>query len=350
MPVLNTNLSKPRLDKTIPLGFVYDTWLRVYLYLGMALALQGNDRSFEILAALFEILEKNKIDDEVLICKAKLTLAYANTMKGNFKTSQEVLSDIANIVGAEYLLNPANLNSARADIINYYNIINILNNFFRKDFNNIKESLFNAAKFASDTSNEFLKNIFRTFLGKYFYDTKQAKHAIEVYNEQITYFANNKMALGALLTWYFISEATMVTEDPKNAIDIALQTLDIAQNPRINNSFFIVLLKILLAKAYMEISDYETAKINLESGMVLAKKYSMNDLLSKIYLLYGKYYQDLGSINSQNQQEYLKGSAKMYDNAMNIVLQDTCNPYMRDRIEQQKNLLLSYCEIHNLNL
>lgn len=350
MPVLNTNLSKPRLDKTIPLGFVYDTWLRVYLYLGMALALQGNDRSFEILAALFEILEKNKIDDEGLICKAKLTLAYANTMKGNFKTSQEVLSDIANIVGAEYLLNPANLNSARADIINYYNIINILNNFFRKDFNNIKESLFNAAKFASDTSNEFLKNIFRTFLGKYFYDTKQAKHAIEVYNEQITYFANNKMALGALLTWYFISEATMVTEDPKNAIDIALQTLDIAQNPRINNSFFIVLLKILLAKAYMEISDYETAKINLESGMVLAKKYSMNDLLSKIYLLYGKYYQDLGSINSQNQQEYLKGSAKMYDNAMNIVLQDTCNPYMRDRIEQQKNLLLSYCEIHNLNL
>ena len=46
-----------------------------------------------------------------------------------------------------------------------------------------------------------------------------------------------KRAMGALLTWYFIAEATMVTENPKNCIEIASQALDIAQNPRINNYF-----------------------------------------------------------------------------------------------------------------
>lgn len=349
MPVLNTYLSKPQKEKTIPIGFIYDTWLRVYYYLAAALALQGNDRSFEILTLLFEIIDRNKIDDEELICKAKLVLAYANSMKGNFKSSVEVLQDINNRYSVK-LCTPEALNSEKSNIITIYNIINTINKLIKKEYTNIQTDLFEAVKFANDTGNEFAKNIFKTFLGKYFYDSKQAKHAIEIYNEQITYFANKKIALGALLNWYFIAEATMITENPKNAIDIALQTLDIAQNPRINNSYFIVLLKILLAKAYMKLSDYETARINIESGLALAKKYNMNDLLSKIYLLYGKYYQDLGSIQSQNQLEYLKGSAKMYDKAMDIVIKDTCNPNQRDKIENQKKLLLSYCEIHNINI
>lgn len=349
MPVLNTNLSKPRLDKTIPLGFLYDTWLRTHLALATALALQGKDRAFEVLTVLFEIIDKHKINDEELICQAKLALAYANTIKGNFKTSQEVLADITNRLGLEYT-NVDNLNSNGAELIHYYNLISIINKFFKKDFDELQESLFNSAKAASDTGNEFLKNIFKTFLGKIFYENKQAKHAIKIYNEQVTYFANKKMALGALLSWYLIAEATMVTENPKNAIEIAAQALEIAQNPRINNSFFIVLLKILLAKAYIEISDYETAKINIESAIILAKKYNMNDLLSRIYLLYGKYHQDIGTVQSQNQNEYLKCASKMYDKAMDIVITTTYNNYIREKIDEQKNLLQSYCSLNGFNI
>ena len=171
-----------------------------------------------------------------------------------------------------------------------------------------------------------------------------------IYNEQVTYFANKKMAMGALLTWYFIAEATMVTENPKNCIEIASQALDIAQNPRINNTFFIVLLKILLAKAYMELSDYESAKINLESAAILTKKYNMNDLTSKIYFLYGNYYLDLGNVQSQNQLEYLKGSAKMYDKAMEIVIKITKNSYLREKINNKKSILTAYCSSNGLNI
>ena len=91
MPILNEYLSKPKSKMPIPIGLVYDTWVRTNLELTNALSLQGNDRCFEILAKLFDIIEKHKIEDQLLICKAKLILAFANTMKGDFATSQELL-------------------------------------------------------------------------------------------------------------------------------------------------------------------------------------------------------------------------------------------------------------------
>ena len=342
LPVLNTHLTKPRLDKTIPLGFVYDTWLLVNLNLAAALALQGNDRSFEILTMLFEVIDKQHISDMDLICRANLILAFANTLKGNFATSNEVLTDLARRCGNDL--------NERYDAVTAYNLISIINKVLQRDYAQIQQDLFEAVRFANDTGSEFAKHIFKTFLGKLFCDSKQAKRAVDIYNGEVTWFADKKMALGALLAWYLIAEATIITESVKNAVDIASQALEIAQNPRINNVFFIVLLKTLLAKAYIELSDYETARINLEAAMITAKKYNMNDLLSKIYLQYGKYYQELGSVQSQQQQEYLKGASKMLDKAMEIVVTTTRNTYVKEQVEEQKNILAAYCQTNGFSL
>jgi tetratricopeptide (TPR) repeat protein len=210
--------------------------------------------------------------------------------------------------------------------------------------------LFEATIVASDTGNEYAKNIFKTLLGKIFYETKQAKRAVEIYNEEVTFFANKKLAMGALLAWYLIAEATIITESPKNALEIATQALEIAQNPRINNAYFIVLLKILLAKIHTELSDYESSKIDLESAIILAKKYEMNDLMSRIYFIYGKQYQDLGTVQGSNQAEYLKGASKMYKKALEIVLTQTRNTYIKAKIEDQTNLLMSYCSLNGFNI
>lgn len=349
MPVINSHISKPRLNKAIPMGFLYDTWIRVYLALATALALQGNDRSFEILDILFTIIDRHKIKDENFICKVKLVLAWANTMKGNFIKSQEVLSDIRSCLGSEFL-DINTINSEKADIINYYHLVEVVNKFHKKEFDGIKEALFDSTIFAGDTGNEFVKNIFKTLLGKILYENKQAKRAVEIYNEEVTFFANKKLAIGALLAWYLISEATIVTENAKNAVEIATQALEIAQNPRINNSYFIVLLKILLAKAHMELSDYESAKIDLESAVIIAKKYNMNDLMSKIYFLSGKQNQDLGTIQGANQIEYLKGASKMYKKALDIVLTTTRNTYIKTKIEEQTNILMSYCSLNGFSI
>jgi hypothetical protein len=349
LPILEANIANPRLSKIIPLGFIYDTWLRVYLCLATALALQGNDRSFEVLAFLFEALEKHRVNDVIFSCNAKLVLAYANTMKGNFGTSYELLSNVVASLGIDFS-DTNNLNSANAEIINIYNLINVINDIMTHKFDNLREKLFESAIFAGDTEQEYFKNIFKTFLGKLFYESQQAKHAVSVYNEQVTFFANNKLAMGALIAWYLIAQATMITENPKNALEIASQALEIAQNPKINNIFFIVQLKILLAKAYNELADFETAKINLESALILAKKYNMNDLLSKIYFNYGNYYQDMAQIPTQTKQEYLKGAKKMYDNALDLVIKNTKNTYLKEKIEAKSAQLQMYCQTNGFEI
>jgi len=349
LPVLTSHISKPRLNKSIPPGFLYDTWLRVYASLAIALAMQGNDRAFEVLTYVFDVIDKYRISDANLTCRLKLALAYANTMKGNFITSKEVLSDVANRLGVAYN-DTEDLDEAKAQFTNYFDLIETVNNFLLKDYDGLQENLLEYVMFANNTGDEFSKNMFKAMLGKLFCDSKQAKHAIEIYNEQVTYFANKKYALGALLCWYLIAEATIIAETPKKAVDIAMQALEIAQNPRINNLFFIVLLKIVIAKAEIELSDYETAKINLESALLLAKKYNMNDLLSKIYYIYANYYFEIGSVQSQKQLEYLRGASTMYEKALDIIVKTTKNTTLKDKITLKKETLMDYCNKNSLPL
>ena len=73
---------------------------------------------------------------------------------------------------------------------------------------------------------KFYKNIFKTLLGKFISDSNQTKPALDIYNEQITYFAEKKLAFGALLAWYLIAETTMISESKKSAIDIAQKALE----------------------------------------------------------------------------------------------------------------------------
>lgn len=349
LPVLNSYIAKPRLNKSIPQGFLYDTWLRVYASLAVALAIQGNDRSFEVLTYAFDVIDKHRISDVSLRCRLKLALAYANTMKGNFITSKELLSDVANSLGVAYD-NTDDMDEVKAQFTNIFDLIEAMNSFLLKEYDGLQENLFEYVMFANNTGDEFSKNIFKAMLGKLFCDSKQAKHAIEIYNEQVTYFANKKYATGALLCWYLIAEATIIAETPKKAVEVAMQALEIAQNPRINNLFFIVLLKIVIAKAEIERSDYETAKIHLESALLLAKKYNMNDLLSKIYYIYANYYFELGSVQSQKQLEYLRGASTMYDKALDIIIKITKNTGLKDKIELKKENLMDYCNKNSLPL
>ena len=76
----------------------------------------------------------------------------------------------------------------------------------------------------------------------------------------------------------------------------------------------------------------------------------MNDLMSKIYFLSGKQNQDLGTIQGANQIEYLKGASKMYKKAFDIVLTTTRNTYMKTKIEEQTNILMSYCSLNGFSI
>lgn len=337
MPVLDLYLSKKQ-KCSYSLGFLYETWLKTYLILANALVLQGNDRSFEILTILFDIIERNKIEDELFICKCKLTLAFADTMKGNLKESDKMLEEILKLYKENVMDN---------ETILKWNFINIVNNFFKKRYAGMQEDLFQIVTFANNNGDNFTKNILKTLLGKIFKDGGNSKQAIEIYNEQITYFAKEKMALGALLTWFLIADATLDTDGAKNAMEIAEQALEVAKNPKIDNYFFIVLLKTVIAKCCITLSDFETAKINIENAIMIAKKFSMKDILSRLYILYGKYFQELGLVKSPMQNEYLTGAEKMYEQA-SVLIHETYNKSVYTELHKARKSLETFCCINNI--
>ena len=230
-----------------------------------------------------------------------------------------------------------------------WNFINIINNFFQKQYDGIQEDLFQIVTFANNNGDNFTKNILKTLLGKVLKDNDNVKQAIEIYNDQIAYFAKEKMAVGALLTWFLIADATLITDGAQSAMEIGEQALEVAQNPKIDSYFFTVLLKMVIAKCAITTSDFETAKIHLENAISLAKKFNMNDLLSRLYILYGKYFQELGLVKSAEQIEYLQNAEKMYKNAEELIAK-TKNKYILKELRQSGKSLTTFCVMNNIKI
>lgn len=339
LPVFDTYISsKPH--KNIPLKSLYKAWLQTYLSLANALIFQGNNRSFQVLSTLFEIFQKNNFDDQVFICKTKLALALANTIKGDVESSEKLLEEIIKFYKMSFMDN---------DAISRWNLINILNSFMHKKYSGLKEELFQVASFANNINDNFTKNILKTLLGKLFKDEENAKHAIEIYDEQITYFAKEKIALGALLTWYLIADAKLVAEGPASALEIAQKALDVAQNPKINNYMFIVLFNKIMAEAYMVQSEYELAKVHIEKSVLIARKFELFNLMSDLYLLYGKYLQDIALVQKETKVDYAIGASKMYKKAY-LIAQGIKNDYLLAQVDKARGVLNSFCQLNGITL
>lgn len=339
LPVLGEILKKSDYRREdIPIEFVAETFLKVYLILAEALVLQGNSRAFEVLNYLFDTMAKNSVQDTDFICKCRLTLAQANSIKGDYAASEKLLNEIIEQSDSEAI---------SEECVLKWNFVNIFNNFMRFKFKDMQEELFEIVMSADNLGDDFTKNIMKTMLGNLFKHQGKLAEAGKIYNEQIAYFSKEKMAFGALLTWYLIADATLLKEGPYTAKDIAEQALDVAQNPKIDNYFFGVLLRIVLAKSFIGISDYESAKMYLEEAIKIAQKYGMNDLLSRLYLLYGKCLHDLGLNTSEEQIKYLKSSAKMYDMATKLVRQ-TKNTSVLVKIEDAKRSLHRFLATNNI--
>ena len=331
MPVFDEILSQEYTREDVPLAFVVESWLKAYLLLAEALIMQGDDRSFEVLTKLFDIIDRYNIQDDDFSYKCKLALAQANTMKGDYTTSDKILEELMTM--------HERINMSDSSIVKW-NYINIMNNLMRHKYKDIQDDLFHTVTYATNCGDNFTKNIMKSLLGKVLKDNDKTNKSMDIYNEQIAYFSKEKMAIGALLTWYLIADAKLFDE-PKEAADIAEKALDVAQNPKIDNYFFGVLLRIVMAKANFALSDLATAKIYITDAIEIAKKYGMNDLLCRLYLLYGKYFQEQGLKKSPEQAKYLEGAKKMYELAQNLFKQ-TRNTHVHIEIEEAKSVLKAF--------
>jgi len=340
MPVFDKYITNAKPHKNIPLPFLYEAWLQTWLSLANALIMQGNNRSFEILTTMFEIFKRNNFEEPLFICKTKLALAFANTMKGYVDASEEILGELIKVYKTDIMDNEA---------ISRWNLINVLNNFMQKKYSGLKEELFQVVTFANNINDNFTKNILKTMLGKLFKDEENAKRALEIYGEQVTYFSKEKNAIGALLTWYFIAEAKLISEGPEKSLEVSQKALEVAQSSKICNYFFIILFNKVIAEAFMAQAEYGFAKVHLEKAIMMARKFELLNLLSDLYLMYGKYLQDMALGNTDAQEDYVIGASKMYKKAL-LLAQGVKNSYLLAQIEKAKAVLNSFCQLNGITL
>ena len=218
-------------------------------------------------------------------------------------------------------------------IVSRWNFIDILNKFTKKDYNSLYTELFNVVAYANNVNDNFTKNILKTLLAKMFKDKNENKKALEILEEQVAYFAKEKIATGVLLAWYLIAETRLITNGTQFALDIATKALDIAQGPNINNYYFIALYNKLIGEIYMAKQDFDSAKVYLEKSIFI--------------LLYAKLYQELALPKSTLRSNYIKQALKMFQLAKNVSIAAT-HTYLQKNIKEELTILSSFCKLNGI--
>lgn len=340
MPVFEKYLARGKNVPVISIRGLYDIWLEIYFEFAEALTFQGDSRMFDIVRLIFDIIEKNQISDNLILCKAHLALALANTIKGDLKTSEKILDDI---------LKEYSLDSMDSFTISRWNFIDILNKFMSRDYDCLYTDLFNVVSYANNVNDNFTKNILKTLLAKMLKDKNETKKALEILEEQVAYFAKEKVATGVLLSWYLIADIKLVTSGTQFALDIATKALDIAQGPNINNYYFISLFNRLIGEIYMSKQDFESAKVYIEKSIFIAKQFSLENILVNDYILYAKFFQELALPKSTLRINYIKQSLKMFQQAKNLSIVQQ-HPHLQKRIKEELSILTSFCKLNGIIL
>lgn len=339
-PELEKVLNKGKDTPQISLKDLFDLWLDMYFDLAEALTFQGENRAFEVIQTLCEILEKNNNTEPIIMCKTYLLLALANTLKGDLTTSKRILEDI---------LKEYPLDSMSNFIVSRWNFIDILNKFYEKDYLQLQSELFNVVAYANNINDSFTKNILKTLLSRIFKNNNQTKKALEILEEQVSYFAKEKIATGVLLCWYMIAEIKMVTNGTQFALDIAAKALDIAQETNINNYYFIALFNKLIGEIYIAKQDFDSAKVYLEKSLFISKKFELEYIQFKAYMQCAKLYQELALPKTNSRNAYIKKALKIFQTAKNIPIVSNNNVFQKE-LKSELSVLTSFCKLNGINL
>lgn len=340
LPEIEKVLNKGKDLPQISIKELFELWLGMYQDLAEALTFQGDCRAFEIIQSICEILEKNNNTEPALLCKTYLLLALANTIKGDITTSKQILDD---------LLKEYQLDSMDSFIISRWNFVDVLNKFFERDYKTLQSELFNIVTFANNINDNFTKNILKTLLAKILKQNNQTKRALEILEEQVSYFAKEKIATGVLLCWYLIAEIKLITNGTQFALDIAGKALDIAQETNINNYYFVSLFNKLIGEIYIAKQDFESAKVYFEKALFIAKNFNLEYLQMQTYLQSAKIYQELALPKTNHRNNYIKQALKLFQTAKSVPVVSG-NLAFQKEIKEELSILTSFCKLNGITL
>ncbi len=340
IPVIEQAISQLIPCKNISMDIIYETWLETNLIVANALSVQGNNKCFHVLSLIDEIIAKNNVENKNYLNRVALAKALAYSIQGDVEKSAGLLIEV-------------NQNTAREivepEIISQWNFIHILNKLVAKDWENIKEDMYSVVTFANNYNDILVKNLLKVFLGKVLQEEGNLAKALDIYNEQVAVFAKEKIAIGALLCWYFIAKISLVTDGSDKALDIAQKALEVAKNPKINNYYFMVLYKRLIAEIFLIKGDLEAAKMYIEKALMIVKSYDMKLQKVLLYQLYAKYLEEMVTKKPKNKITYAENAMNTFKKSMKMIKALNI-PAIEKDIEQNQASFRAFCALNGMQL
>lgn len=332
---LEINQADPRLRNMLING-----WLVTKIILAKAYGIQGNCKISDMVTEIRRFLEIYNRDSAYYLVQTDILDAFANTVEGYLNKSNEILNHIS----AAYKDRRMETN-----LLAEWNLINIINRVLSGENTDLKIDLFELAAFANNINEHFIKNIVKLILGYVLEQEGDSAKALEIYNEEITYFAKEKVAIGALLAWGLIVQSSLETGDEVKAMDTATKSLDIAKSPKINNNFFIIYFKRILSQIYLQRRDFDAAKMYLEEAIVIAKQFNLKYQLCELYLDYAKYTEELMKEKRIYSQANLNIAYDLYNKAVNTA-KDLKLPNLSDKTYKARAGFKTFCQLNSLEL
>lgn len=340
IPIVEQALSELIPTKNIPMEIVYEVWLECNLIVAMALITQGNSKCFGVLKVIDEIVEKNHVNNKNYLQRVSLAKALAHSVLGDIKASEDILITLTQQTAQEIV---------EPEIISLWNFINILNKLYKQEWTNIKEDMYSVVTFANNYNDILVKNLLKIFLGRVLQEEGNLAKAMDIYNEQVAIFAREKIAIGALLCWYYIAKLSLVTDGSDKALDIAEKALDVAKNPKISNYYFMVMFKKLIAEIYIVKGDMEASKMYIEKALMIVKQYDMKLLKVSLYQLYAKYLEEMVTKKPQNRGNYAQNAIATYKK-LNSMVEAMSLPIVQADINKNFASFKAFCQLNDIKI
>ncbi|MFA6990243.1 MAG: tetratricopeptide repeat protein, partial [Candidatus Gastranaerophilaceae bacterium] len=303
-----------------------------------ALALQGNKECLKEAEILLEMANQRQDNDYAV--KSQLIIAHFKTLQGQNIEIKTILDELKNVIP-----------NTKEEVKNYidWHFVNTLNNLFAKDYGVLKQDLSELINFVVSTGAYSYQPLFKALWGKVLFENNEIARANDIYYELLNFCSENKLASGALLLWYLLTETEIKLQNLDNALSIAEKALEVAKNPTIKNHFFIMLFQKRLAEIHVAKSELDMAAMYAEQAIQLAQNLDLTLWQVKLSLLCGQIFKMKAIVELNERTENTQKAYKMHLEALELVKKIQNTNIVQD-IENSTNELNQFCQKESINV
>ncbi|MDD3012328.1 MAG: zinc ribbon domain-containing protein [Candidatus Gastranaerophilales bacterium] len=336
LPTLKTAVSKNKTISGLSLEDLNYTEIETELILARAYAVQGNREALNIANAL--MLKANELGLIEIEIQAKLIEALYKTLQGEINSANAILEYLKPLISQM----PDN-NSIKL----YWGFINLLSNILCGNFDAAKNIIDSIMAIAEGIKDYNLWAIIKLFEGKIYKESQNFEKAKTLYSDLVLYCSERKLAMGALFGWYLFAEVEIAETNVEKAQEIAERALEISQRAGINNYFLTMLLQRQLGEIQIIKGDFEAARMHVEQALMSARNLDLYLLQSKLFLTYGKIFQEIAAISGEDKQKNADLAHEYFMESLDIA-QRLENEHMILQIEKEFTSLSTFCQLSGI--